>query len=130
MTNDSYYQRKARPVPARPPLAGALEAEIGVIGGGLAGLGTVLSLAERGSTAVLLEGQTIGAGASGRNGGMVSAGFAPPPPPFPPAARPGGPRPPVGPGPGGPGPVAAPGGRPAPPPGARGGRAVPPPFGG
>ena len=78
MTNDSYYQRKARPVPARPPLAGALEAEIGVIGGGLAGLGTVLSLAERGSTAVLLEGQTVGAGASGRNGGMVSAGFAAP----------------------------------------------------
>jgi gamma-glutamylputrescine oxidase len=78
MTNDSYYQRKARPVPAPPPLAGALEAEIGVIGGGLAGLGTVLSLAERGSTAVLLEAQTVGAGASGRNGGMVSAGFAAP----------------------------------------------------
>ena len=33
---------------------------------------------ERGRTAVLLEARRIGAGASGRNGGMVSAGFAAP----------------------------------------------------
>lgn len=78
MTNESYYQRKAQAVPARPPLAGGQQAEIGVVGGGLAGLATVLSLTERGKNAVLLEGQTIGAGASGRNGGMVSAGFAAP----------------------------------------------------
>ena len=49
-----------------------------IVGGGLAGLATALSLAERGRTSVLIEARTIGAGASGRNGGMVSAGFAAP----------------------------------------------------
>ena len=78
MTNDSYYQLKAPPVPPRPSLAGAVTTEIAIVGGGLAGLGTALSLAERGHGAVLLEASTVGAGASGRNGGMVSAGFAAP----------------------------------------------------
>ena len=78
MTNDSYYQLKAPPVPPRPSLAGAVTTEIAIVGGGLAGLGTALSLAERGHGAVVLEASTVGAGASGRNGGMVSAGFAAP----------------------------------------------------
>ena len=73
---DSYYHAHAAKVPAAPPLDGTVEAETGIIGGGLAGLATALSLAERGRTAVLLEARTVGAGASGRNGGMVSAGFA------------------------------------------------------
>jgi gamma-glutamylputrescine oxidase len=78
MMNNSYYHAHA-PAPApRPPLDGTLEAEIGIIGGGLAGLATALSLAERGRPSVLLEARTVGAGASGRNGGMVSAGFAAP----------------------------------------------------
>ena len=78
MTNESYYHLKATPVPPRPPLAGKVETEVAIVGGGLAGLGTALSLAERGHASVLLEASTIGAGASGRNGGMVSAGFAAP----------------------------------------------------
>jgi gamma-glutamylputrescine oxidase len=76
MANDSYYQAKAPPVAPRPTLAGAIETEIAIVGGGLAGLATALSLSERGHCAVLLESGTIGSGASGRNGGMVSAGFA------------------------------------------------------
>jgi gamma-glutamylputrescine oxidase len=76
--SDSYYHALAPEVPARPPLEGVVEAEIGIVGAGLAGLATALSLAERGRSAVVLEARQVGAGASGRNGGMVSAGFAAP----------------------------------------------------
>jgi len=58
-----------------PPLADAAATRIAVVGGGLAGLAVALSLAERGAQAVLLEAGEIGLGASGRSGGMVSAGF-------------------------------------------------------
>ncbi len=48
-----------------------------VIGGGYAGLATALGLAERGvSDVLLLEAQSIGHGASGRNGGFVFAGYS------------------------------------------------------
>ena len=73
---DSYYHTRAPKVPPRPALAGTLETETAIVGGGLAGLATALSLGERGRRAVVLEARQVGAGASGRNGGMVSAGFA------------------------------------------------------
>ena len=76
MEDGSYYHLTAPPLPPRPPLADSIRAETAIVGGGLAGLATALSLAERGRNSILLEGHTIGAGASGRNGGMVSAGFA------------------------------------------------------
>ncbi len=47
-----------------------------VVGGGLAGLTTALELARKGRSVILLEAQRIGSGASGRNGGFVSNGFA------------------------------------------------------
>lgn len=60
-----------------PPLEGVVETAVCIIGGGFAGLGTALSLAERGETeVVLLEGQATGHGASGRNGGFVFGGFS------------------------------------------------------
>ena len=60
-----------------PALAGAVETQVCIIGGGFAGLATALSLSERGQTnIVLLEGETIGHGASGRNGGFVFGGFS------------------------------------------------------
>lgn len=73
---DSYYARTATPTPPRPSLSGEIEAEVCVVGGGLAGLSTALSLVERGRSVALLEAQRIGWGASGRNGGFLSAGFA------------------------------------------------------
>lgn len=78
MAGSSYYHACMPPPAPRPPLAGTVEAEIGIVGGGLAGLATALSLAERGLAPVLIEARRIGTGASGRNGGMVSAGFAQP----------------------------------------------------
>lgn len=60
-----------------PSLEGTVETAVCIIGGGFAGLATALSLAERGETdVVLLEGETIGHGASGRNGGFVFGGFS------------------------------------------------------
>lgn len=74
-TGGSWYERVGGTVPPRSAPAGRLEAETCIVGGGLAGLGTALSLAERGHGALLLEAGRIGGGASGRNGGMASAGF-------------------------------------------------------
>ena len=73
---DSYYSRTANAGRARPPLDGAVEAEVCVVGGGLAGLSTALGLAERGVSVVLLEAHHAGWGASGRNGGFVSGGLS------------------------------------------------------
>lgn len=71
-----YYQATA-PATAYAPLTGAADAAICVIGGGFAGLSTALALAERGQTdIVLLEAETVGFGASGRNGGFVFGGYS------------------------------------------------------
>lgn len=72
----TWYHRTCRePELDLPPLEGRQEAGICVVGGGLAGLATALSLAEKGQDVVLLEGGRLGDGASGRNGGMASPGF-------------------------------------------------------
>lgn len=57
-------------------MQGRHEAEVCVIGGGLAGLTAALELARRGVSVVLIEARRIAWGASGRNGGFVSNGFA------------------------------------------------------
>jgi gamma-glutamylputrescine oxidase len=62
--------------PDRPPLSGKDEADVAVVGGGFAGLHTARLLAMRGFKVVLVERRRIGWGASGRNGGFVSPGFA------------------------------------------------------
>jgi gamma-glutamylputrescine oxidase len=57
-------------------LNGDHSADVCVIGGGLAGLTVALELARSGKKVVLLEASRIACGASGRNGGFVSNGFA------------------------------------------------------
>jgi gamma-glutamylputrescine oxidase len=72
----TWYLRSCLEPPLETAPLGAREtAGIGIIGGGLAGLALALGLAERGVGAVLLEAGAVGAGASGRNGGLLSAGF-------------------------------------------------------
>ena len=61
---------------ACPPLLEDSEAEVLVIGGGLAGLSTALELAELGPRVMLLEAGALCSEASGRNGGQVLSGFA------------------------------------------------------
>lgn len=72
-----YTDTIASPLPKRPRLSAGtqLEADVCVIGGGLSGVATALSLAERGQRVIVLEQHQIGWGASGRNGGQVIPGF-------------------------------------------------------
>jgi glycine/D-amino acid oxidase-like deaminating enzyme len=63
----------ARPQDARPPLIGAAEADLCIVGGGFTGLWAALhaKAEDRSRDVVLLEGETAGFGASGRNGGFA-----------------------------------------------------------
>jgi gamma-glutamylputrescine oxidase len=72
----SWYAASCAIPPARPKIAGAHTCDVCLIGGGLAGLTTALELALSGKDVILLEANRIGWGASGRNGGFVSPGFA------------------------------------------------------
>jgi gamma-glutamylputrescine oxidase len=77
LPTDTYYRATARPAPAYAALHGRHAARVCVIGGGFAGLNTALGLVERGvDDVLLLEAQSIGFGASGRNGGFVFGGFS------------------------------------------------------
>lgn len=64
----------ARP-PATPPLAGDVDCDLAVVGGGFCGLWTALRAKERdpGRRVVLLEAGRVGWAASGRNGGFCEA---------------------------------------------------------
>ena len=73
---DSYYARTLADDRRRPALDGPSEADVCIVGGGLAGLTAALWLARAGKSVVLLEAERIGWGASGRNGGFVGPGFA------------------------------------------------------
>jgi gamma-glutamylputrescine oxidase len=72
----SYYAASAQPSPLRQPLAGAVDCDVCVIGGGIAGCSAALHLAERGYNVVLLEEHRVGWGASGRNGAQALPGIA------------------------------------------------------
>ncbi len=65
------YAQLSREQFSAPALQGEAEADVIVIGGGLAGLSAALHLRWAGLSVVLLEAATIGAGASGRNNGQV-----------------------------------------------------------
>ncbi|TIQ53258.1 MAG: FAD-binding oxidoreductase, partial [Mesorhizobium sp.] len=56
------------------PLEGHYDAA--VVGGGLTGSSAALALAKKGARVALLDAETIGNAASGRNGGMCNNGFA------------------------------------------------------
>jgi gamma-glutamylputrescine oxidase len=73
----TYYQTTLGPTRAFPEQEGRIDARVCIVGGGFAGLNTALGLCERGlRDAVVLEAQTFGHGASGRNGGFVFSGFS------------------------------------------------------
>ncbi len=72
---NSYYTQ-TRMDSSFPELSEDHDSHVCVIGGGLAGLNTAIGLAERGKSVVLLEGNKVAWGASGRNGGFVSSGYS------------------------------------------------------
>src|SRR5277367_6685191 len=61
------------PTPPSRPLPEVVD--VAVIGAGFTGLSAARSLAKRGAKVVVLESETIGWGASSRNGGMVLTGL-------------------------------------------------------
>lgn len=69
-----YYAASADPAPLRPRLQGARKAQFCVIGAGYTGLVAALTLAQAGAKVVLLEAETVGFAASGRNGGQIHTG--------------------------------------------------------
>jgi glycine/D-amino acid oxidase-like deaminating enzyme len=62
-------------MPTPPPHSLPDTADVAVIGAGFTGLSAALALAKRGAKVVVLEAETIGWGASSRNGGMVLPGL-------------------------------------------------------
>ncbi|MEL7466684.1 MAG: FAD-binding oxidoreductase [Pseudomonadota bacterium] len=72
---DSLWTATANPTPACPPLDAEIEAEVCIVGGGFTGLSAALHLAEAGASVAVLEAETPGWGASGRNGGQVNPGL-------------------------------------------------------
>ncbi|WP_414475443.1 NAD(P)/FAD-dependent oxidoreductase [Microvirga sp. M2] len=60
--------------PSLPPLATDISADVVIVGGGFTGLWTAIALRQRKPDLkiVLIEAQVCGAGASGKNGGLVS----------------------------------------------------------
>lgn len=73
----TYYSERLQPKPDHSPsLTSHVQTQTCIVGGGLAGLSLALRLGAAGKECILLEGHQIGWGASGRNGGFVSPGYA------------------------------------------------------
>ncbi|KIC11630.1 hypothetical protein RA19_06275 [Leisingera sp. ANG-M1] len=73
---DTYYTRSMQPPLGAPLLNGQAEADVCIVGGGIAGISCAYELTAAGKSVVLLEADQIAWGASGRNGGLVLPGFA------------------------------------------------------
>ncbi len=67
LTTTDFQETEARSLPDR--------VDVAVIGAGFTGLSAARTLAQRGASVAVLESETIGWGASSRNGGMVLSGL-------------------------------------------------------
>lgn len=65
------WRKTIGPRQTAPALKGDLTTDILVVGGGFTGLATALGARDSGASVMLLEGNEIGSGASGRNNGLV-----------------------------------------------------------
>ncbi len=70
--NGAHWETTAIDGPVCGRLSEDIEADIVIVGGGLTGTRTALGLAEHGVKVVVLEGKSIGWGASGRSGGQCN----------------------------------------------------------
>lgn len=69
-----YYAASSDTPAPRAALGGDVIADVCVIGGGFTGLTASLHLARAGARVILLEAETVGFAASGRNGGQIHTG--------------------------------------------------------
>jgi len=70
----SWYYATATEIAPFPRLEASMTADVCIVGGGYTGLSAAIELAEAGMSVVLLESYRVGAGASGRNGGVLGSG--------------------------------------------------------
>ena len=73
----SYYKASANRKITTLPLLGDVSADVCIIGAGYTGLSAALELAKAGFKVAVVEAETVGFGASGRNGGQICTGFSP-----------------------------------------------------
>jgi gamma-glutamylputrescine oxidase len=71
---DSWYHHTARKDPGYAPLDGSAKVDVCIIGAGYTGLSCAIELARKGYSVTVLEAYKVGAGASGRNGGVLGSG--------------------------------------------------------
>lgn len=72
---NSLWEATAEPARAFPILAGEQQADVVIIGAGYTGLSAAHHIAKSGLSPVVLEANRPGWGASGRNGGVITAKF-------------------------------------------------------
>jgi gamma-glutamylputrescine oxidase len=72
--SQGYYAASANAAPARLRLTGTVKPDVCVIGAGFTGLSAALHLAQSGAKVVVVEADTVGFAASGRNGGQIHTG--------------------------------------------------------
>src|SRR2546430_17315924 len=70
-----YYAASAGTPKRRAPLEGPVSADVCVIGAGYTGLSAALHAAQAGARVSLVEAETVGFAASGRNGGQINTGL-------------------------------------------------------
>jgi gamma-glutamylputrescine oxidase len=73
-TSACYWEAGLGPT-SYPALAGDIDCDVVVLGGGYTGLASAAGLIARGRSVVILEARDIGFGASGRNGGSITPRF-------------------------------------------------------
>ena len=72
---DSWYREGITAILPCPPLQGATEADLCIVGAGFTGLSAAIHAAQAGLKVVVLDAHRVGWGASGRNGGQVGLGW-------------------------------------------------------
>src|SRR3569833_3070527 len=72
---NSLWEASAEPARAFPVLSGEIRADVVIVGAGYTGLSAAHHIAKSGLAPIVLEAKRPGWGASGRNGGVITAKF-------------------------------------------------------